>query len=80
MTLFQKAMAGDAKAGDAFRVTVDHTPFINLFWARPVMNYLILNQLQESLSPGSLHRYEQNIRKNQGNDFLIPPSQFMLGQ
>lgn len=80
VTLFQKARAGDAKAGDAFRFTVDHTPFINLFWARPIMNYLFLNQLQESLSPGSLHRYEQNIKKNQGNDFLIPPSQFMLGR
>ncbi|WP_312836628.1 hypothetical protein [Pantoea sp.] len=80
ITLFQKARAGDAKAGDAFRFTVDHTPFINLFYARPVLNYLFLNQLQESLSPGSLHRYEQNIRKNQGNDFIVPPSQFMLGR
>lgn len=80
ITLFQKARSGDAKAGDAFRFAVDHTPFINLFWARPIMNYLFLNQLQESLTPGSLHRYEQNIRKNQGNDFLIPPSEFMLGR
>ncbi|RTY43995.1 hypothetical protein EKS35_13735 [Enterobacter hormaechei subsp. steigerwaltii] len=80
VTLFQKARSGDAKAGDFFRFTVDHTPFINLFWSRPILNYLFLNQLQESLSPGSLHRYEQNIRKNQGNDFLIPPSQFMLGR
>ncbi len=80
ITLFQKARSGDAKAGDAFRFAVDHTPFINLFWARPIMNYLFLNQLQESLTPGSLHRYEQNIRKNQGNDFLVPPSEFMLGR
>lgn len=80
VTLFQRARSGDAKAGDFFRFTVDHTPFINLFWSRPILNYLFLNQLQESLSPGSLHRYEQNIRKNQGNDFLIPPSQFMLGR
>lgn len=80
VTLFQKARSGDAKAGDAFRFAVDNTPFINLFWARPMMNYLFLNQLQEAITPGSLHRYEQNIRKNQGNDFLIPPSQFMLGR
>lgn len=80
ITFFQKARSGDAKAGDAFRLAMDHTPFINLFYARPVLNYLILNQIQESLSPGSLHRYEKNVRKNQGNDFLIPPSQFMLGR
>ncbi|PLR52425.1 hypothetical protein P0E69_06940 [Chimaeribacter arupi] len=80
ITLFQKARSGDAKAGDAFRFTVDHTPFINLFYARPVLNYLFLNQLQEAMSPGSLHRYEQNIRKNQGNDFIFPPSQTMLGR
>ena len=80
ITLYQKARSGDAKAGDAFRFTVDHTPFINLFYARPILNWLVLNQLQESLSPGSLHRYEQNVKKNQGNDFLIPPSQLMLGR
>lgn len=78
VTLFQKARSGDAKAGDAFRFTVDHTPFINLFYARPVMNWLILNQIQESLSPGSLQRYEQNVRKNQGNEFIWRPSQTML--
>lgn len=80
VTLYQKSVRGDVKAGDAFRFTVDHTPFINLFWARPIMNYLFLNQLQEAMSPGSLHRYEKNIRKNQGNDFLIPPSEMMLGR
>lgn len=80
ITLFRKATRGDAKAGEAFRFAVDHTPFINVFWSRPVLNYLILNRIQESLSPGSLHRYEQNIKKNQGNDFLTPPSQFMLGR
>lgn len=80
ISLFQKARSGDAKAGDAFRFAVDNTPFINLFWSRPIMNYLFLNQLQEAITPGSLHRYEQNIRKNQGNDFLIPPSEFMIGR
>ena len=80
ISLFQKARSGDAKAGDAFRFAVDNTPFINLFWSRPLLNYLFLNQLQEAITPGSLHRYEQNIRKNQGNDFLIPPSEFMLGR
>lgn len=64
ISLFQKARSGDAKAGDAFRFAVDNTPFINLFWSRPLLNYLFLNQLQEAITPGSLHGYEQNIRNN----------------
>ncbi|STV43516.1 Uncharacterised protein [Klebsiella pneumoniae] len=40
----------------------------------------ILNRMQEWLSPGSLERYEQRVQKDQGNTFMLPPSQFMLGK
>lgn len=78
--LWSKMLAGEAKVGDAFRFSLNHTPFLNLYYVRPVMDYLILNRIQETLSPGSLRRHEANVRKEQGNDFFFPPSQFMLGK
>lgn len=78
--LYLQARDGDAKAADAVRFIIDHTPYLNLHIVRPTMNYLILNRLQETLSPGMLNRYQQRVETEQGNRFLIPPSQFMLGK
>lgn len=78
--LYLQARDGDAKAGDFLRFGINHTPFLNLIGVRQGMDYLILNRMQEWLSPGSLHKYEQRVQKEQGNTFLLPPSQFMLGQ
>lgn len=80
VTLYQRAINGDAKAGDAFRFMVDHTPYLNIPYIKTTANYLFLNRLQENLSPGSLDRYRERAVKDQGNDFIIPPSQFMLGK
>lgn len=78
--LFLQARDGDAKAGDFLRFGINHTPFLNLLGVRQGMDYLILNRMQEWLSPGSLERYEQRVQKEQGNTFMLPPSQFMLGR
>lgn len=78
--LYQQAVNGEAKTGDAFRFALNHTPFLNIPYIRATMDYLILNRIQENLSPGSLDRYQERIMKEQGNNFIIPPSQFMLGK
>lgn len=78
--LYLRARDGDAKAADLLKFGIDHTPFMNLHVVRPAMNYLILNRAQEWLSPGSLERYRQRVEKEQGNTFIVPPSQFMLGR
>lgn len=78
--LWRLAVNGEAKAGDAFRFTLNHTPFLNIPYIRATMDYLILNRIQESLSSGSLDRYRERLVNEQGNDFIIPPSQFMLGK
>lgn len=78
--LYLQARDGDAKAGDFLRFGINHTPFLNLLGVRQGMDYLILNRMQEWLSPGSLERYEQRVQKAQGNTFMLPPSQFMLGK
>lgn len=78
--LYQSAMNGEAKAADGFRLLMNHTPFLNIPYIKATMDFLILNRMQESMSPGSLDRYRERLVKEQGNDFIIPPSQFMLGK
>ncbi|GJL38601.1 hypothetical protein TUM17576_54210 [Enterobacter hormaechei] len=80
ITLLQQTTRGDAKLGDWYRTALDNTPFLNVFWLRTAMNGLILNRIQDALDPGSLERYQRRVERDQGNQFLIPPSQFMLGK
>lgn len=80
ITLLQQSTRGDAKLGDFYRTALDNTPFLNVFWLRTAMNGLILNRIQDALDPGSLERYQRRVEREQGNEFLVPPSQFMLGK
>ncbi|WP_433912188.1 hypothetical protein ACP97I_16620 [Raoultella ornithinolytica] len=80
ITLLQQTTRGDADLGDWYRTALDNTPFLNVFWLRTAMNGLILNRIQDALDPGSLERYQRRVEREQGNDFLVPPSQFMLGR
>lgn len=66
----KKAEVGD----DLFRLTYSNIPGNNLFYVKPVMDYLLLWNLQESLNPGAMQRMERNAQK-QGQEFFISPSQ-----
>jgi hypothetical protein len=59
----------------AFQFFKNNTPFVNLFYTRAALDYLILYDIQEKLSPGSLRRLEQKLKKEQGQEFILPPSQ-----
>jgi hypothetical protein len=61
-------------APEAMRLALDHTPFINLFYARAALNYLWLYQVQEALSPGYLRRYERRIKQENHQDFWLKPT------
>ncbi|EOD3582782.1 hypothetical protein ACJPPS_001907 [Cronobacter sakazakii] len=80
ISLFQESIRGEADLGDWYRTALDNTPFLNVFWLRTAMNGLILNRIQDALDPGSLERYQRRVEREQGNDFLVPPSQFILGK
>lgn len=61
-------------AAQAFRTLVNNTPYMNLFYIKPIMDYLILYRIQENLSPGSLKRMEQRVKKQNNQEFLLRPS------
>lgn len=75
--LYGRVREGDDVAAAAFRTMLSNTPFANLFYSRIVLDYLILHQIQEWLSPGSLKRLERRIEKENGQHFLVSPSKFV---
>lgn len=77
LTLYSRARDGDAKAGEALTAALSSTPFANMFYLRPALDYLILNSLRDYLSPGYLARQDQRRREQFGQDPLIAPSDRM---
>jgi hypothetical protein len=65
----------DAPDVEAFNFFKGNTPFINLFYTRAAIDYLLLYHIQEALNPGSLRRMEQRLKKEQGQEFILPPSE-----
>jgi hypothetical protein len=61
-------------AASGLRFLLSNTPFINLFYTRAAFDWLIIYQLQEAANPGYLRRMERRIRKENRQEFLIPPS------
>lgn len=72
--MYSKLKSGDNIAGDAGKFALSNAPLINLFYIRPVLDYLILWHLQEMMDPGSLRRQENSEEKNNGQGFFIRPS------
>lgn len=77
--LMTRARNGDDMAGSAFKALLDNTPFMNLFYLRPVLDYLVLYQIQEALNPGFLRRMEGRIMRDNSQEFIFPPSQYARG-
>lgn len=76
--LYQRARDGDDFAGQSYKFVLNNTPFLNLFYVRPVLDYLILNDIAESMNSGYLRRMERRIKKENDQEFLFPPSENRL--
>lgn len=73
--LYHKAREGDDVAARAMNEALNNTPFLNLFYARAALNYLVLYRIQEAMNPGYLRRMERNMEKETGQKFLLRPSE-----
>lgn len=78
--MWAKLIRGEADGGQALRMAFNNTPYLNLFYARPVLDYAILYNMQEAVSPGTLRRLERNAKKTQGQEYWLPPSTEAVGQ
>lgn len=76
--LWAKGVRGEADFGDALRLLQNNTPFLNLFYTRIALDYLILHDVQEYFAPGTLARMERRAVQDQGQTLLYRPSQDRL--
>lgn len=76
--LYARVRDGDDVAAQAFRTALNHTPFINLFYTRIALDYLILHDVAEALNPGSLRRLERRIERENAQRFMLKPSRDRL--
>lgn len=76
--LWSKLRAGDDGASSAFRLAQNNTPFLNLFYTRIALDHLFFYSVQEAMNPGSLRRNERRIQQENGQQFLLKPSQSYL--
>ncbi|SAL59726.1 hypothetical protein AWB71_03315 [Caballeronia peredens] len=68
-----KLTAGKVGA-ESLRVALNNTPFVNLFYTRIALDYLLFYRMQEMMNPGYLSRMEQRVRTQNNQEFLLPPS------
>jgi hypothetical protein len=69
-----KIMGEEAKApyADALNLALGTTPFVNLFYVRPAIDWLFLNSLREAVSPGYTKRQEKRRRTDYGQERFGP--------
>lgn len=77
LSIFSSMKRGewDDVGADSVRFGVSNTPFLNLWYTRLGLDYLVLWRMQEAISPGYLARYEDRVRERENSDFFISPSE-----
>jgi hypothetical protein len=75
--LYTRIRNGDDPSAQALRMAINNTPFVNLFYTRAALDYLILYQLQEMVNPGFLNRMEARIQRENNQQFYFPPSDYI---
>ena len=75
-TIAGEAIRGDFKnaAEDSLRVAMSNTPFVNLWYTRAALDWLVLYHLREWISPGALEREAKRMQDEFGQEFIVKPS------
>lgn len=73
--LAARAAQGEDFGPAALRFVQGNTPFLNLFYTKMAMDYLVFYRIQEWMNPGSLSRMETEMQERTGQEYIAPPSQ-----
>lgn len=83
--LFKRALRGEAGAGEALREALriasgahPAAAVVVNGYPRIALDYLILYRIQEELSPGYMRRMEQRMRKDNAQEFILPPTEYAV--
>ena len=71
------AIRGDFQnAGEELiNLVAAQTPFINMWYTKAAVDWLLLYHLREMMSPGSLARSERKMREEFGQEYIYSPAQ-----
>jgi hypothetical protein len=72
--LWTRIRTGDDFGATAFNAALQNTPFMNLFYTRAALDYLVIYRMQEAMNPGFLRRMEKRAERENGQTFYLPPS------
>lgn len=61
-----------AKLADFLNYGAQNTPWLNLFYTRPAVDYLFLNSLREAATPGYVKRTEGRRKETYGQQSVMP--------
>lgn len=76
LSLAQLSRDGEAKLGDWINFGLQNTPIINMWYAKPALDLLILNSLREAYSPGFMARQQRKNREDYGQERIMPATAF----
>ena len=74
MDIKTRAIEGKDILPELFKTVTDNVPFSNLFYTKAALDYFVLWQMQEWLSPGWARRYQQRIQSQQGRTMWLSPA------
>lgn len=57
---------------DLINFAMGNTPFANLAYIKPALDFLILNSIREAVSPGTLRRQEKRRQQDYGQTSFMP--------
>lgn len=83
-SIMNKAVWGDDEdradaGGDFAKFAITSAPGANIWFTRWALDYAVLYRMQEAMSPGYLNRMEKRVRKQEGSEFLVDPSEAITG-
>lgn len=80
LKIWPKLLSGDVDkaTSQGLRFAVNNTPFANLFYTKFAVDYLFLYGMNEAISPGYIDRLERRTKRDKGQEFYLPPSEYAI--
>lgn len=75
LEIWAKLRAGEDAGAAALRTVVANTPFANLFYVRPALDWFVLWPLSEKMNPGWAARFERRVARENNNTFWLSPTE-----
>ena len=73
MDLIGRFKSGDPLGPASLRFAQYNMPFGNVFYTKLALDYLVLWQIQEWMTPGAMERMVKGTERNTGQDYWVNP-------